>query len=138
MRGRIEGGAGAQAMEAAALDLAEMGEQVGQRDVAARRQPLHGAKQLVVGDRCERLRVDHVTSYTRDWKAPTLPVERGLRHRTSCESKLPRLPVTRARGARAACSIEERSNTTVALRKTRQERSTVQTDYIAGSDRAHR
>jgi hypothetical protein len=63
-------------MDAAALDLAEVGKQVGKRDIRSRGQLLHRDEQIVVRDGRQNVSLNHVAAYTRDPEVPTLPEER--------------------------------------------------------------
>ena len=63
-------------MDTSPLHLAEMSQQVGQRDVRARGQTLHSDEQVIVRNGRERIVMNHVAAYTRDPDASTLPEER--------------------------------------------------------------
>jgi hypothetical protein len=78
--------AGPQAMDASPLHLAEMNQQVGQRDVRSRGQTLHCDEQIIVRNGSERIVMNHVAAYTRDPNAPTLPQGRRSCPRTAQDS----------------------------------------------------
>jgi hypothetical protein len=65
----VEARAGTPAMDAAHLDLPQVGKQLGERDIGFCGQPLHTGEEIVVGERTQRC-VHHMTLYTLDLGAP--------------------------------------------------------------------
>ena len=94
-------------MDATPLDLAEVSKQVGERDVGSRGQMLYGGKQLVVRNGRQGIAVSHVSSYTRDLNAPTLPSERRSCARTIRNSNFAGTTVQRACQTRTTASRDD-------------------------------
>src|SRR5882672_7762874 len=94
-------------MDATPLDLAEVGKQVGERDVGPRGQMLYGGKQLIVRNGRQGIAVSHISSYTRNRNTPTFPSERRSCAWTIRNSNFARTTVQRACQTRTTASRDD-------------------------------